>query len=305
MQKRNLILLGVALVLGLVAVFIANAYFGGVEERQERVAQEQQLSRIVVANQDMAFGTPLGDQNLRLANWPAGSVPVGAFTSVEDAARGGRVALRPMVVGEPVLASKISGVDGRATLSANLPKGKLAFSIPITEVSGVGGFVRPGDRVDVLLTRPIPGESTNSSTDKMTDVIVEAAPVLGIDQVADEKNTQAVVAKTATLEVSTIEAQKLALGIQLGTLSLALRNVADGQTGPQATVLPRNLSASSVFLRPSGGAATRRTASAAPRRNVPTRQSAPAATAPTRPTSPTMTIIRGSEASEYEVSRGV
>jgi pilus assembly protein CpaB len=304
MQSRNYILLGVALALGLVAVVVANAYFGGVEERQERVAQEQQLSRIVVASQDMAFGTPLGEQNLRLANWPASSVPVGAFTKIEDAFRGGRVALRPMVVGEPVLASKISGVDGRATLSANLPKGKLAFSIPITEVSGVGGFVRPGDRVDVLLTRPIPGESTNSSTDKMTDVIVEAAPVLGIDQVADEKNTQAVVAKTATLEVTTIEAQKLALGIQLGTLSLALRNVADGQTGAQATVLPRNLSGSGVYLRPSGATVPRRTASATPasRRRA---SSAPAVSAPSRPTSPTMTVVRGSEASEYEVKRGV
>jgi pilus assembly protein CpaB len=249
MLNQRWILLALAVVLGVFAVFLANSYFGGVEERQERIAQEQQLSRIVVASQDMAFGTPLSSQNLRVVNWPANSVPAGSFTRLEDAARGGRVALRPMVVGEPILASKISGVDGRATLSANLPKGKLAFAVPITEVSGVGGFVRPGDRVDVLLTRVIPGENANSATDKMTDVIVEAAPVLGIDQVADEKSTDPVVAKTATLEVSTLEAQKLALGIQLGTLSLALRNVADQEVGAQATVVPRNLSGSGVYLR--------------------------------------------------------
>ncbi len=303
-HRRNLILIAVALVLGLVAVFLANAYFGGVEQQQERIAQEQQLSRIVVASQDMAFGTPLGAQNLRLANWPANSVPVGAFIKLEDATRGGRVALRPLVVGEPVLASKVSGVDGRATLSANLPKGKLAFAVPVTEVSGVGGFVRPGDRVDVLLTRVIPSENANSATDKMTDVIVEGAPVLGIDQVADDQSTQAVVAKTATLEVDQIQAQKLALGIQLGTLSLALRNVADIESGPQATVVPRNLSGNSVYLRPtSAGAPARSVTRSVVRRRTPTRASAPAP-APS-PTPQTMTIVRGADASEYEVKRGL
>ena len=307
MDKRNLILLGVALVVGLFAVVVANSYFGGIEARQEQIAEEQELSQIVVASQDMAFGAPLGASNLRLANWPAGSVPTGAFTTIEDAAQGGRVALRPIVVGEPVLASKVSGVDGRATLSANLPKGKLAYSVPITEVSGVGGFVRPGDRVDVLLTRAIPGEGSDAATDKMTDVIVEGAPVLGIDQVADEKNTQAAVAKTATLEVDQIQAQKLALGIQLGTLSLALRNVADNESGPLATVVPRNLSGGSVYLRQGSGSTA--VASAGPRRAAATvRRRAPStATAPaqTRPPAPTMTVVRGSDASEYEVKRGV
>lgn len=303
MQQRNLIIVGAAVLLGLLAVFLVNTYFSGMEKRQEREAEQQQLAKVVVASQDLGFGTPIGPQNLKLANWPASSVPVGAFSSIEDAAKGGRVALRSIVVGEPVLASKISGADGRAVLSANLPAGKLAYSIPVTEVAGVAGFVKPGDRVDVILTRQIPGKGAEAATDKMADVILEAIPVLAVGQSLDEQSTKAEVAKTATLEVDSYGAQKLALGIQLGTLSLALRNVADQAVGPNSTVIPRNLSASNYF--------------------IPERQSGPSAPPPAfrppaiaaaakssllpgslRSSGPTMMVYRGSQPAEYEVQRG-
>jgi pilus assembly protein CpaB len=299
MQRRNLILVGIAVVIGLFAVYLANSYFSGVERQQERIAEQQQLARIVVASQDVSFGTPLTAQNLRLANFPSASVPTGAFTSLEAATRGGRVALRPIVVGEPVLASKVSGTDGRAVLSANLPVGKLAYAIPINDTAGVGGFVRPGDRVDVLLTRQIPGEGAKPATDKMTDVIVEGVPVLGVDQVADEKSTAPAVAKSATLEVDTLQAQKLALGTQLGTLSLALRNVADVETGAASTVIPRHLTTGNYYISERRSAPTQVAAVAPPRQPGVSRSSAPS-----RPSGPTMTVFRGSERSEYEVQRG-
>lgn len=299
MTQRNLILLGMAILLGLVAVFLANSYFSGIEQRQERIAEQQQLSRIVVASQEVSFGTPLSLQNLRLANWPASSVPAGSFTSLDAAMQGGRVALRPIVVGEPVLASKVSGANGRAVLSANLPIGKLAYTIPVNDVSGVGGFVRPGDVVDVLLTRPIPGEGT-SANDKMTDMVLEAVPVLGVDQVADEKSTTPAAAKTATLEVDSYGAQKLALSIQLGTLSLALRNVADLQTGARATVVPRHLTAGNYYIRDRSAARTPPPAMAA-RINPPVRL---VSSMPAKRKGPMMTVVRGAETTEYEVIGG-
>lgn len=302
MQGRNLILLIAAVVLGLIAVILANSYFSGVEENQQRVAEQQKLSRIVVASQDVTFGIPLTEQNLRIANWPANSVPAGAFTSIAAVMRGNRVALRPIVTGEPVLASKVSGADGRATLSANLPVGKLAFAIPINDTSGVGGFVRPGDVVDVLLTRPIPGTGT-SGTDKMTDVVLEAVPVLGIDQVSDESQTKPALAKTATLEVDTFGAQKLALSVQLGALSLALRNVADQAVEPRATVVPRHLTTSNYVARPQDSGPPRAAAPLA--RAVTGAIMRPAGLlAPTRPRGPMMTVVRGSQPTEYEVLRG-
>ena len=298
MQARNLIVLGIAVILGLFAVYLANVYFSGVEQKQGRVAEAQTQQRIVVANQDLVFGTPLGPQNLRLANWPASSVPAGAFTSISDALRNGRVALRPIVVGEPVLASKVSGADGRATLAANLPTGKLAFAIRIDDVAGVGGFVRPGDVVDILLTRPIPGDGATGS-DKMTDVVLEATRVLGIDQVSDESQTTPASGKTATLEVDTFGAQKLALASELGTLSLALRNVTDRVSGSRGTVLPRDLSASNYAIRARPVAAPQ-----APLVAGPSIALRPRAASFSRPTGPSMTIVRGTQSSDHEVQSG-
>ncbi|PKB14514.1 pilus assembly protein CpaB [Novosphingobium kunmingense] len=308
MGQRNLIAIGIAIFLGLIAVYAANVYFSARESQQERVAEENRMARIVVSSQDLAFGAPLTAQNVRLANWPATSVPVGAFTSIEEVTRN-RVALRPIVPGEPILASKVSGTDGRATLSANLPLGQLAYAIPVNDVAGVGGFVRPGDVVDVILTRQIPGEG-NTGNDKMTDILLEAVPVLGIDQVADEKNTQPAVGKTATLQVDTYGAQKLALALQSGTLSLALRNVADQVTGARKTVTRADLGGR-YFLPARGGSRAPSYAAAVPRAigGAARRTALPSApagvvSAMPRMSGPTMTIVRGTRASEEEFVRG-
>ena len=296
MNSRNIIIAVVAIVIGLIAVFLGNAYFSGVEERSAQLAEKNKMSRIVVAMQDMSFGTAVTEQNVRLANWPADSVPEGAFTSIADATKN-RVALRPIVIGEPVLASKLSG-NGRATLSANLPTGMLAFTVTISPDSGVGGYVRPGDIVDVLLTRQIPGDDTKGY-EKMTDVVLQAVPVLGIDLISDDKQTKPAIGKTATLQVTTMQAQKLALATKIGALDLALRNVADQVPGSARTVLPRDLTAGNYYIR------SRNTAPAA----VP----APAAAAlaklpagvfaPAR-TGPSMTVVRGINPTQYEVRRG-
>ncbi|MFC0590390.1 Flp pilus assembly protein CpaB [Novosphingobium aquiterrae] len=307
MGQRNIIAIALAVFIGLIAVYMANIYFSARETQQEKVAEQNRMARIVVASQELAFGTALSPQNVRFTNWPANSVPTGAFTSIEEATRN-RVALRPIVVGEPVLASKVSGTDGRATLSANLPVGQLAFAIPINDVAGVGGFVRPGDVVDVLLTRTIPGEG-NQNGDKMTDVLLEAVPVLGIDQVADEKNTQPAIGKTATVQVDTFGAQKLALAMQSGTMSLALRNVADQVTGARKTVTRNDLGGR--FFMPSraarpnnpGAAAALAMAGAARRMAMPSGPSGPAM-APPRPAGPSMTVVRGTRASQEEFIRG-
>lgn len=297
MQRRNIIIVAAAVSSGLVAVILGNAYFSGYERQQEKTAEAQRLVRVVVASQDVPFGAQLGSNNLRLVNWPAQSVPTGAFTSLEQLTGTKRVALRPVVNGEPLLASKVSGGDGRATLSTVVPVGKLAYAIPINDVSGVGGFVRPGDIVDVLLTRPIPGDGAGAN-DKMTDLVVEAVPVLGIDQVADTGDTKAAVAKSATLQVDTRQAQKLALSIQLGQLSLALRNIADPQQAVMPTVLPRHLSTTAVYMpRRVGGSKPAATPAIF-------RQMVQRAALPQRGPGPTMTVVRGSNSSDYEVQHG-
>jgi pilus assembly protein CpaB len=304
MGARNLAILAIAVVLGIFAVILANAWFSGVEQQQERIAQEQQMSRIVVASQPLEFGTALTPENLRMQNFPAGSVPAGAFNSLEDAMQGGRVALRPIVPGEPVLADKVSGSGGRAVLSALLPDGMRAVSIPVTAVTGVSGFVRPGDIVDILLTRQIPGPGAQAS-DQMVDIIMEGVPVLAIDQVVTdaEGSESPSVGTTAVVEVDQFGAQKLVLANRLGQLTLALRNVENQIPGQLATVTARDIGNSTLYI---GERAQSR--SAAPAQQVVYAPgAAPAAprqsTAPPRPSGPTMSIVRGTESTEYPVGR--
>lgn len=293
MSRQNQIALGIAILIGLVAVFIANAFFSGVQENGETQIKSAQLTRIVVASQAIEFGKPLTNTNTRLADWPAGTVPAGAFANLADAQRN-RIALQAIAAGEPILAARVTGSDGRATLANALPAGMVAISIPISDVTGVSGFVRPGDLVDIMLTRQIPGDGAGQQ-DKMTDVIMRKVAVLGIDQVADKSKTEPATGKTATVQVDTLGAQKLALARELGTLSLGLRSLASvDDTGPSRTVLARDLAGRQLFI------ARRDTAAPAPQRMAASPVPAMPATPP-RYYGPTMTVYRKGKPTDYEV----
>ncbi len=248
----------------------------------------------------MEFGARLSPQNVRLQPWPAGSVPQGAFLTVNEALKHDRVALRPIVPGEPVLASKVSGTDGRATLAALLPAGMRAVSIPVTAVRGVSGFVLPGTMVDVILTRQIAGDGATAE-DLRSDVILENVQVLAIDQLADEKQGEPKLAKTATLAVTLFDAQRLAIAEKVGTLSLVLRKVEDAasgmpagstvtsrQLGGPALVIPQRRETARAVALAGGGSMT------AP--ELPGLVAAPTAPAGTAFSGPSMSGIRGTQA---------
>ena len=297
MQRRNMIIVGVALLFGLVAVFLANTYFSGFEEKEARAAKEEQMARIVVATQPLAFGAPLTTDNIKLVNWPQNSVPPGAFREIPAALRDGRVALRPIAVGEPILAERVSGADGRASISYNLPEDMRAVSIPVSAIAGVSGFVTPGDVVDVPLTRQIPGDGADDG-DKMTDVIMENVQVLAIDQMANDKATNPKVGKTAVVMVDLFGAQKLVLARETGTLSLALRNIKNQSAGYMRTVSSRDLSRNGLFMR-----ARQTPAPPAPRQPATQLavQRAPGMVMPAIPMGPSMVIVRGTQVTSYEV----
>ena len=294
MRGRNLLIVGLAIFIGLIAVYLANSYFSGREAQQEREAEANRLVQVVVATQDFQFGTQLTSTNIALRNWPANSVPNGAFVSNEEATRGGRVALRPITVGEPVLASKVSGEGGRATLASIIPEELRAVSIPVNQVSGVGGFVRAGDVVDVLLTRQIPGDGA-SSDDQMTNVVLENGLVLAIDQIADENQTEPSVGSTATLQTDITGAQKLVLAGQVGSLSLVLRNVENQLVGSTEVVTPSDLGGAGYYIPARDSTSSGGGGSAAAPSNV--------VSLPRAPRGPTMSIIRGTEPTTYEVKR--
>lgn len=297
MQNRNVLIVIGALVIAAFAVFLANSYLSGVEESVVNQAESQQVTPIVVATQPLDFGDALTPENIRLQNFPASSIPQGAFRTVRDALADNRVVLRPIVPGEPLLADKVSGASGRAVLAANLPEGMRAVAIPVTDVTGVAGFVRPGDTVDVILTRQIPGDGAEQ-TDLMSDVILERVKVLAIDQIASEGDTEPKVGKTAVLEVDPLQAQQLAIATKIGTLSMALRNVESQEAVQGRTVTNRDVGNSRLFIRerPRQTAANTQYTPAAAQPGAPAARPMPAV-----PSGPSMTIYRGIEGQAYPV----
>ena len=186
------------------------------------------LTKVVLAKQDLAYGTKLKPEYLVEVDWPANAAPEGSFHAVSEILGDGteeRLVLRAVSKDEPLLQAKVSGFGGKATIATKLTDGKRASSIRINDVNGVAGFVLPGDRVDILLTREIGGEQK----DLVTDIILQGIVILDIDQLTDEQREKPQVARTATVEVTPEEAQKLALAMQVGTLSLALRNVGSAE----------------------------------------------------------------------------
>nr|WP_292574723.1 Flp pilus assembly protein CpaB [Mesorhizobium sp.] len=224
-------------VFGVLAVVLANIWLAN---QRSALAQSNgvQASTIVVAAMPLKFGDTLSADKLREIAWPAGAIPTGAFRTTKDALSGNetRQALQAIGANEPVLATKITGPGQRATLSAVLGEGMKAVSIRVNDVLGVAGFVFPGDRVDILLTRTV---RTDGGPDKsFVDVLLQSIKVLAIDQVADESKDSPTVAKAVTVEVSTKDAQKLTLAAGAGQLSLALRQAAanKGETTERVTL---------------------------------------------------------------------
>jgi pilus assembly protein CpaB len=179
----------------------------------------------------MRFGKLIEPMSLKVIDWPVDTIPDGAFHTVEELmgdASKPRYVMTAIEQSEPILASKITGPGQRATLSATLKPGMKAVSIRVNDVLGVAGFVLPGDRVDIMLTRQIEAQG-DARKDGVTDVLLQGVKVLAVDQLADDRSDKPAVSKSVTLEVSTQEAQKLTLAATVGTLSLALRNVGSAE----------------------------------------------------------------------------
>jgi len=225
LQGRSLIILVVAVLLGICAVIIANAYLGGVQQQAEQTDAGKGMVKIAVARAPMDFGTPVTPEKVRFVDWPSWSVPEGSFNSLEQLFPAGKshVVLRPMSANEPILSSKLSGEGGRATLAALLRPDMRAFAVRVSDATGVAGFVLPGDVVDVLITR----SAGSDNAQQITDVLLQNVRVIAIDQDASDNKSDPKVGKTATLEVNQTDAQKLALAQQVGSLSLALKKAAD------------------------------------------------------------------------------
>jgi pilus assembly protein CpaB len=231
MKAARLVVLVIALGAGGVAAMLAG--------RSEKPAPpppapvKAETVDILIAKSDIALGQPLNPGAMEWQAWPA-STTGGNFIRKQDRPNAietltGYVARAPFVTGEPIREAKLVNPKGAGFMAAILPSGSRAVSTQISPETGAGGFILPNDRVDVIVTKKdraaarAPGDEGMISETVLTDV-----RVLAIDQALEEKNGQKVViGKTATLELTSPQAETLALAQRTGTISLALRSIAD------------------------------------------------------------------------------
>jgi len=226
MNTARIVVLTIALIAGGLAAYLASG-LGDKPPPPEQITL--QTVDVLVAKSDIGLGQTVTAEALQWQTWPAATASASFIRRNDrpDATTqvAGSIARQPFIAGEPIREPKLVKANGSGFMAAILPTGMRAVSTEISAETGAGGFILPNDRVDVMLSKR--EKDTVSS-----QVILANVRVLAIDQAPKEKEGQnAVLGKTATLELSPGDAEVLARARQSGTLSLALRSIADAKTG--------------------------------------------------------------------------
>ncbi len=191
------------------------------------------LVSVIVAGRDIPFGQPIEAQVLQILSWPRAALPPGAITElgtlVAQPGMPPRRATREIAQGELILTSKISNFGEKVTIVQTLGENSRAMAIRVDAETAVGGFVTPGDSVDIVLTQ-------GSNTTLRAVTILQNIRVVGVDQQADQQADQPSIARTVTVEVTPEQSQTLALAQKAGTLSLSLRSLDNAEDKPLESI---------------------------------------------------------------------
>jgi pilus assembly protein CpaB len=255
-NKKIVIMGGIAIVFGGLSVIAADFWLKSnvrtvvetVETTSENIAE---FDTIVVAAEPMRYGALIDPGMVKEIPWAKDSIPQGAFSTIDGfLEEGERFALAAIDENEPLLTTKVTGPGERATLSRRIEDGKRAMTIRVDDITGVAGFVVPGDHVDLALTRtftvekddadkgeeyapievsPAGDRTYTGETDSFvaTTIVLTDVKVLSIDQIADERQAEPVVVRAVTIEVDALGAKAVSAAQQAGTLSLHLRGAGD------------------------------------------------------------------------------
>lgn len=281
-MSRSKSVLALALVLGALA---ALAGYAGLKAAAQKVAQNtsKHFVPVVVSATDLTFGTKLDRAQLRVARYPKESVPAGAFSDPDSVA--GQTTKIFLAAREPITATKLSSRGGG--LSMLVRPGLRATSLEVNQVSGVSGFVLPGDRVDVLCTV----DSRGAEQEAQTKTILQNAEVLASGQRTTQQDNKPITVQAVTILVDPAGAERLALGLHEGKLHLVLRNPEDADTSRVAGLSTQEmLEGKTTKLTRAVHRATNKVAVAA--------ATPPHPTAMIRPPKPTVRIIREAKVTE-------
>jgi pilus assembly protein CpaB len=229
MNTARIVVLTVAVGAGGVAAYLASG--SDPKAPAEPVVQLQTVD-VLVAKNDIGLGQSVTAEDVQWQTWPAATAGNNFMRRNErpEATKDviGSIARSPFIAGEPIREPKLVKPNGSGFMAAILPTGMRAVSTEISPETGAGGFILPNDRVDVILSKREKNPDKGSPDLVIAEVILSNIRVLAIDQAPKEKDGQnSVVGKTATLELKPDQAELLARARQTGTLSLALRSIAD------------------------------------------------------------------------------
>jgi pilus assembly protein CpaB len=235
MNTARIVVLAIAIGAGGIAAFLAS----GSDKNSAPVAAAPSLPTVdvLVAKDDIALGQTVAVENLQWQTWTEQTAS-GSFIRKKERPEAitqivGSIARMAFIAGEPIREQKLVKANGSGFMAAILPTGMRAVSTEISAETGAGGFILPNDRVDVVLSKREKQQNPDGPQVDFvsSEVVLANVRVLAIDQAPKEKDGQnAVLGKTATLELSPEEVGTLAKARLSGTLSLALRSIADGRT---------------------------------------------------------------------------
>jgi pilus assembly protein CpaB len=277
MDRKKVILLVAALVIAALTAFMARSMFSGGQTAPAAVAQAPEPTgpQVLVATRALPVGTILTADAFRFQPWPKELVDKAYFIQGEGEGDPlqtllGTVVRNPITAGQPMTQGSLVAPGDRGFLAAALGPGMRAVTVPVSALTGVAGFVFPGDRVDLVLTQNVAGQGTGDSL-KVSETIIRNLRVLATDQRSqpsvDEKgNTIVSEYKLVTIEVTPRIAEKIAVAQTIGTISLSLRSLADNAAELEQALasgqmnLPKGASAeeeerilSSLSKQPTGG----------------------------------------------------
>ncbi|MEH2520526.1 pilus assembly protein CpaB [Bradyrhizobium sp. AZCC 1610] len=229
MNTARIVVLTIAIGAGGIAAYLASG-----SDKPAPAVPVAQLPTvdILVAKSDIGLGQSVKSEDLQWQTWPAATA---GSNFISRAARAdavkeitGSIARAPFIAGEPIREQKLVKANGSGFMAAILPSGFRAISTEISPETGAGGFILPNDRVDVILSKREKSPDSNGPDVSTSEIILTNIRVLAIDQAPKEKEgTNALVGKTVTLELKPEQAETLARARQSGTLTLALRSIAD------------------------------------------------------------------------------
>jgi len=232
-MSRRVLLIILALLLAAGAIFITPMLLRGAGGRggAKPEAPARPITQVLVAKSDLYIGDTVKPTDVAWQSWPDGPLPPGYIVQgkgrIQDAV--GAVVSNRFAVGDPITTAHLSRPTNSAVMAAILQPGDRAVTVNVTASTGMGGFLTPGDRVDVILTQTVGSTGPNSVSHHVSETLLHGIHVVGLDQTLTDKKDDKkdlVVPKTATLEVTPKQAEIIAVAEDMGVLTLVLDSLA-------------------------------------------------------------------------------